>query len=218
MLLVYVTSNKMSKKIFKYSFEYLFSFVKIKLKIHWRFVMIKKSLVFIIIFFIFFTNNTFAHTGIKSSSPENGETIVDEIQEIMLKFDTEVEQNSTFTLKTKGGDPISIRNINLDEEIMEGTLDEPLNNGDYELDWSIIGVDGHPIEGTLSFSVKVPNSNGSADEQSENKEVDSNSLNVDELDKESEPKMSINFIIPIIIGFLFLIVIGTFVWLLRRKK
>ena len=33
---------------------------------------------------------------------------------------------------------------------------QPLKNGNYIVDWKIIGTDGHPIEGTFSFSVEVP--------------------------------------------------------------
>ena len=40
---------------------------------------------------------------------------------------------------------------------MVGNLEAPLDHGDYQVLWNIIGADGHPIEGTFTFNVNKPN-------------------------------------------------------------
>lgn len=41
-----------------------------------------------------------------------------------------------------------------EESKMIGVLAEPMENGSYVVNWTIIGEDGHPVEGTVSFSVQ----------------------------------------------------------------
>lgn len=186
--------------------------------------MIKKLLVFTFIFFSLFTSSTFAHTGLKSSSPENGEVVKQEIQDITLTFDTKVEQNSKFTLNDSNGNLITIGNIELNENTMGGNLLEPLKTGDYQLMWNIIGADGHPIEGEFSFSVELPNSEEPTVDNSEVKEEnpihakEKPKNEVDELETKPKPKKLINTLIPSIIGGLSVIVVGSFIWLIRRKN
>ena len=40
---------------------------------------------------------------------------------------------------------------------MVENLEAPLDHGDYQVLWNIIGADGHPIEGTFTFNVNRPN-------------------------------------------------------------
>lgn len=186
--------------------------------------MIKKLFVFTFIFFWLFTSSTFAHTGLKSSSPADGEVVRREIQKITLTFDTKVEQNSKFTLNDSNGNLITIGDMELNENTIVGNLLEPLKNGDYQLIWKIIGADGHPIEGEFSFSVDLLYSEAPTVENSEVKEeipIQSKEKKLDLADEiENVPiqKKLINTLLPFIIGGLFVIVIGSFIWLIRRKN
>lgn len=182
--------------------------------------MVKKSLLFIFFFFLTFMNNVFAHTGLESSSPEDGEIVKEEFQEISLSFETKVEQGSSFIIISSNGNPIPIENISLDNNNIVGSFQNPLENGTYKVQWNIIGADGHPIDGEYSFSVQVPNNQEQIDrEQVQNQPPQKKENNIENnANEQIEQKKLPSFVVPTLIVVLSIIVIGSFVLLIRRKK
>lgn len=55
------------------------------------------------LFLLSFTDNAFSHTELESSTPQNGEVIIEELQEIILNFEGKIENDSTFTLENATG-------------------------------------------------------------------------------------------------------------------
>ncbi|MEK3886584.1 copper resistance CopC family protein [Bacillus sp. FSL K6-3431] len=99
-----------------------------------------------------------------------------------------------------------------------------LENGNYDVEWSIIGADGHPIEGTFSFSVDVPVEEESdknlteTEEEDPKQEEDNQESSTEPLKQEVEHSNLPSYVIPSITGVLFVIVAGSVFWLMRRKK
>ncbi|MBA2937091.1 copper resistance protein CopC [Paenibacillus sp. CGMCC 1.16610] len=102
---------------------------------------------------IFFTKPAFAHTGLESSTPKAGAEITEPLQEITLTFEGKLENLSTFKLFDSHKQEIKA-NVTLKEKLMTGKLSQPLSNGSYEVQWTIVGEDGHPIQGKYTFTVK----------------------------------------------------------------
>ena len=192
----------------------------------------KKLLLVMFIFMFTFATNAFAHTHLESSSPENGQVVTEELREISLTFGGEIEKLSTFELSNTEGQSIPVESITVGEEQMTGTLTNPLENGNYTVDWKIVGADGHPIEGEFTFSVNTSTSgsattsesgngenqqNSSQDEavHEHNEQTDDNIAN--EQIEEKDEGQSPSYLIPIIIIVLIVIVVGFFFGL-RRKK
>lgn len=198
--------------------------------------MFKKLFLCTFIFFIGFVNNALAHTGLESSSPQNGEVVVEDLKQIALNFETKVEQNSTFELKSSNGDSIPVESITLSDNQMVGSLSNSLENGDYQVNWKIIGADGHPIEGDFSFSVNMPvsetpseghnetqsepnvqeNTNLDAIESTET-DKDTDTLNETTVEDGQKNKLP-SYVIPTLIGVLFIIVIISFLFIMKVKK
>ncbi|MGE6370264.1 copper resistance CopC family protein [Planococcus kocurii] len=95
-----------------------------------------------------------AHTTLSSSSPAEGSVVVESLEEVVLTFGTVVEQGSTMTLESEGT-TYEFDEVLLSDEVMTGTITEELPNAPYTINWKIIGVDGHPIEGVVSFELNV---------------------------------------------------------------
>ncbi len=183
----------------------------------------KKIVVLTIACLLTFGNLTYAHTGIESSNPEDGSTITEELTTVTLTFETEIEETSSFELQNANGETVAVDNITVENNTMTGTFDQPIANGDYKVQWKIIGIDGHPIEGTFSFSVDAPEV---AEEESTSEEATNGSAeDTDEqVDKEEETKAdtaeeesSNGTVIGIVIAVLVIVLIGS-VLLMRRKK
>ena len=206
--------------------------------------MFKK--LFITILLVFSLNgHAFAHTGLESSSPQNGETISEEIQQIILTFETKIEQTSTIRLKSADGTEIPVKDITINDKQMVGNLESPLDHGDYQVLWNIIGADGHPIEGTFTFNVNKPNTeedsnleDANTPSQSENNSdvTDNPSTNQTVADEEtpkiisdtsdetqtdassSQQSQLPSYLIPVIIGILVIVIAASFILMKRKKK
>ncbi len=109
-----------------------------------------------ILFLLFLIPNAaFAHTGLKSSDPENNQIVTEALKEITMEFNTDIEPLSKFEVVDDAGTAYKVSNIKVNKSQMVGTMEEPLNNGVYTVNWKIIGRDGHPIKGTHSFKIEI---------------------------------------------------------------
>ncbi|MFS0728419.1 copper resistance protein CopC [Paenibacillus sp. 1P07SE] len=102
-----------------------------------------------------FSQVAMAHTGLESSTPEDGDVITDRLSEISMIFNTEVEPLSNFKLIRSDGNEVEIGQILVNNNRMSGTVENPLQAGDYAVEWKIVGRDGHPIEGSYRFTVRT---------------------------------------------------------------
>ncbi|WHX89409.1 copper resistance CopC family protein [Peribacillus simplex] len=182
--------------------------------------MTKKVTLLFLLLFILFSKQALAHTSLEDSTPKDGEVITEPIQELTLIFGTKVEQNSRINVSNSNGEPVKLGNFVIEEDEMWATFLQPLKNGNYIVDWEIIGTDGHPIEGKFSFSVEVPNDKATGEtEEGEPKQVEDNQENPIKKPKHEVQQSNVSsYIIPSIMGALFVIVAGSFLWLMRRKK
>ncbi|MFE5431671.1 copper resistance protein CopC [Peribacillus simplex] len=177
----------------------------------------KVSVLFLILFFLC-SNHAFAHTSLKESTPKEGEVIAQPIQEVTLIFGTKVEQTSKITVLNSNGESIPLGNFVIEDDEMWATFLQPLANGDYKVNWTIIGGDGHPIDGHFSFTVNAPMAETSSKEQKKETPQVKEKEVITPSKQESEQNKMQSYIIPLTIGVLLFIVIGSFLWLMRRKK
>ncbi|MCM3574081.1 MULTISPECIES: copper resistance protein CopC [Mesobacillus] len=97
----------------------------------------------------------FAHSYTKESNPAEGEIVKEPLDMIDITFETEIETIGELFL-THNNETYQVENITIEEDKLIGKLDKPLENGEYKATWKIVGEDGHPLEGTISFTVQVP--------------------------------------------------------------
>lgn len=174
-----------------------------------------------------FTTSALAHTGLETSSPEDGEVVTEELREIALTYEGKIEQGGTLEVSNSNGQSIPVEDISIADTQMTGTFTNALENGDYTVVWNIIGADGHPIAGEFSFTVDVPVSETAVENESEAEaeaEANSQDVNQDETPlenvedtKTNEQSQLPSYLIPVIVIVLIAIIVGIFVGL-RRKK
>lgn len=104
---------------------------------------------------LFIPNAVLAHTGLKSSNPENNQVVTEALKEVVMEFNTDIEPVSKFEVVDDSGKAYKVADIKVNKSQMVGTMEEPLNNGTYTVNWKIIGQDGHPIKGALSFKIEI---------------------------------------------------------------
>jgi methionine-rich copper-binding protein CopC len=168
-----------------------------------------------------FSNPILAHTGFEKSNPSANAVVTDELKELTLTFEGKLESLSTFKLFDSNNQEIKLDKVVHKEKIMTGLLSQPLLNGSYEVQWTLVGEDGHPIQGKYSFTVKRE---GDKQAQTELKTTPSPSVTVapastpsSSTTKVEEVSTSSNFLIYVGIGALVIIVL-VILLITRRKK
>lgn len=114
-----------------------------------------RKMIFMILLLMLIPTTAFAHTGLESSSPQDKEIITAPLKEIVLTFNTNLEKLSTFTLVNEQGQEVDVNTIVVEGKLLKGSLTSPLSNGDYTVNWKIVGEDGHVIERSFSFSISL---------------------------------------------------------------
>ncbi|WP_108672417.1 copper resistance CopC family protein [Peribacillus acanthi] len=186
--------------------------------------MIKKTLLFFATLFLIFSNQVFAHTALKNSTPKSDEVITVPLQEISLMFGTKIEETSNLLLTNELDKSVPFQTFVIEDNQMLANFSKPLDNGLYNVKWKIFGADGHPIEGEYSFTVNNPMEDKATESNQESKKETSKIVEeaqqnapIEKENPREQFKMP-SFIIPSIIGFFFIIIIGTLLWLFRRGK
>lgn len=95
----------------------------------------------------------FAHSELTGSNPTDGQVVKKALDEVSITFSGKIEKGSDITVTDSQGKEVESNDLTIDNTEMTASFDEPLENDDYKVDWNVLSADGHPVEGTYSFSV-----------------------------------------------------------------
>jgi copper resistance protein C len=157
------------------------------------FTVKKNILLFLLILFILPVTPAFAHTGLHDSVPKQGEVVTEPLSQIVLTFESKIEQGSSFELTTAAGATIKPEQVTVENTLLKGSI-QPLENGEYTLVWKVIGADGHPIDGKYSFSVNVPatSDENAKDESNQKAEPESSKEDEELTEGQKSPEKATN--------------------------
>lgn len=97
-----------------------------------------------------------AHSKMENAVPGQDATVTASPERIELTFNTKIEKLSNFKVLDAGGQQLETEKAVVEGEKMSGAVIKPLTNGIYTVKWTIIGADGHSVEGSYTFTVDVP--------------------------------------------------------------
>lgn len=92
-----------------------------------------------------------AHTSLISSDPTEGARLDAAPEQIVLTFSESVRQPSEASLVADGKVVTTEFSVTGPRLVVEPPADAP--DGSYQLNYRVVSADGHPITGTLAFSV-----------------------------------------------------------------
>lgn len=108
-----------------------------------------------VILFVLMPVQAFAHSKLTESVPAESETLSESPARISLKYNTSISSVSTFTLINESGEEQQVENLSVNDNELSGEVTATLANGNYTIEWNIIGADGHAIKGTTAFTVQA---------------------------------------------------------------
>ena len=155
----------------------------------------------------------FAHSELESATPAEGEKVTTDLETVVLTFSTKIESLSTIKLKNDNKEiPLQ---VSVEDDQMIGKMNVPLENGNYTVEYKVIGADSHVIEGNYTFSVERPEQ-AQQEEGQEEKQQDDAEQALPEADKKDQPNNP-RYFAPLTIGLVILIAIVSF-FAFRRKR
>lgn len=96
-----------------------------------------------------------AHTELTQSTPADGAQLDEPPTEVVLTFEGEITEDSTFTVTAADGTEVGSGELDLDladRNVLRGDVSISAD-GTYTVAYSIVGEDGDPIEGEVTFTV-----------------------------------------------------------------
>ncbi|WP_342527107.1 copper resistance protein CopC [Chryseomicrobium sp. FSL W7-1435] len=126
----------------------------------------KRSLILItILMSLFITSVASAHTELSATTPEDGAELTETIDAITLTYSGQIEEGSVFDVLTESGQEVAVTDFTIEDGVLTGQLEQPLENGTYTVNWNSISEDGHPLNGTFGFTVNAPVEEVAAEEE-----------------------------------------------------
>nr|WP_179297899.1 copper resistance CopC/CopD family protein [Mesorhizobium carmichaelinearum] len=101
------------------------------------------------------TDQAFAHAALIKTDPSDGAVLTEAPKQFSLTFSEPVSP-LVLTLVTPDGTPVALTSFRLTDQTVEIDNPQALKSGTHVLSWRVISADGHPVGGSLLFSIGAP--------------------------------------------------------------
>lgn len=102
-----------------------------------------------------------AHDSVVESTPEDGAELAASPTEATLRYSADLNKLGTVALLKDAQGHQFEADPSVSGDTLTVEFGDPLPDGDYTLTVRVVSSDGHPVDGTLKFSVEVPGSSAS---------------------------------------------------------
>lgn len=93
-----------------------------------------------------------AHNALRSTDPADGATVPQPPEQLVLTFDGDVLDVGTAVQVTGPSGPVGLGPLQVAGPVVTQALPSDLPAGQYRVVWRVTSADGHPVDGTLSFT------------------------------------------------------------------
>ncbi|BCG70864.1 copper resistance protein C [Mesorhizobium sp. 113-1-2] len=101
------------------------------------------------------TDQAFAHAALIKTDPADGAVLAQAPTQFSLTFSEPVSP-LVLTLVKPDGTPVALTSFRLTDQTVEIDNPQALKSGTHVLSWRVISADGHPVGGSLLFSIGAP--------------------------------------------------------------
>ena len=108
-----------------------------------------------------------AHDQLIGSNPKNGAKLDKHPEWLELEFSGNIQDIGTEIQVMHEGKDVSAGEIAIEGRKVTSALPDDLAPGDYKVVWRVVSSDGHPISGTLEFTINDSNAAGGTTSENE---------------------------------------------------
>lgn len=168
-----------------------------------------------------------AHDQLIGSNPEQGAKLDKQPEWIELNYSGEIQDIGTEIRVEKDGEDYSAGEITVEGRTVKAALPDDLKPGDYTIAWRVVSQDGHPISGTVEFTIldsagSGGDVEGAGDDQAEDgaadQAEDDQQANASDQEKASEEGAGVSPVVLILLAVAGLGVLAAVIMMFTRKK
>jgi len=111
--------------------------------------------VFVLLAALALPGRAFAHAALIKADPADGAVLAQSPAQFSLTFSEPVSP-LVLTLARPDGTPVPLTSFRLSDQTVAIDNPEPLKPGTHVLSWRVISADGHPVGGSVLFSIGAP--------------------------------------------------------------
>ena len=108
-----------------------------------------------------------AHDQLIGSNPKNGAKLDKQPEWLELEFSGNIQDIGTEIQVMHEGKDVSAGEITIEGRKVTSALPDDLGPGDYKVVWRVVSSDGHPISGTVEFTINDSNAAGGTTSENE---------------------------------------------------
>ena len=98
-----------------------------------------------------------AHNELRAANPAKGARLATAPVEVVLDFAERLDPRfTTVAVTSKSGAAVTAGKPQINGVRAIQQLNQPLDAGDYTVAYRVVSVDGHPVSGSLTFTVTAP--------------------------------------------------------------
>ena len=94
-----------------------------------------------------------AHAELESTTPKQGSTVQRLPQQVTLTFSEPIRTPAFVEVTGPGSTNVASGDVQVRDEVLTQRLGDPAGGGAYSLSYRVTSADGHPISGTVRFTV-----------------------------------------------------------------
>lgn len=168
-----------------------------------------------------------AHDQLIGSNPKQGAKLDKQPEWIELNYSGEIQDIGTEIRVEKDGEDFSAGEITVEGRTVKSALSDDLKPGDYTIAWRVVSQDGHPISGTVEFTILDSAGSGgdvegagddeAADGAADKAEGDQQS-NASDQEKASEEGAGVSPVVLILLAVAGLGALAAVIMMFTRKK
>ncbi len=168
-----------------------------------------------------------AHDQLIGSNPKQGAKLDKQPEWIELNYSGEIQDIGTEIRVEKDGEDFSAGEITVEGRTVKSALPDDLKPGDYTIAWRVVSQDGHPISGTVEFTILDSAGSGgdvegagddeAADGAADKAEGDQQS-NASDQEKASEEGAGVSPVVLILLAVAGLGALAAVIMMFTRKK
>lgn len=155
-----------------------------------------------------------AHDQLIGSNPKQGAKLDKQPEWIELDYSGDIQNIGNEIRVERDGEDYSAGEITVEGRTVKAALPDDLKPGDYTISWRVVSQDGHPISGTVDFTILDSASSGGdvADDNADQQ------TNASDQEKASEEGSGVSPVMLVLLGIAGVGIIAAVVMLLTRKK
>lgn len=163
-----------------------------------------QRLAFVTVSLVFLGAPAFAHSQIIGSNPKNGAHLDALPSTVEVKFNEELKEPAFIAVVAPNGDVLKTETT-IEGNVARASVESSEQTGEFALNYRVVSADGHPITGSVTFSVEgasptaLPSPSAISDQPV------------------TEVGMGIGWLILVIAAIIAVVVSGLALWRIQRR-